>query len=110
MKKAKRILTLAVVFCFAMVSFVSAAIPVNTIIFGNKAYDVNLLNNAEYMSEILEAFLGNDNSFTVKLPNGKFIGPNLEEESAEDIPAITYVNEEGETIEFEAGDGDEIVA
>jgi len=109
MKKTRKILALALVFCFAMTSFASAAMPGNTIIFGDRAYDTRLLDNEEYTSQILAAFLSNENSFIVKLPNGGFFGPNLEEKSAEDIPAVVYTNEEGQETEYEANDGDEVV-
>ena len=39
------------------------AVPPNTIIFGAKAYDISLLNDASMVNEVLAAFVANNNSF-----------------------------------------------
>jgi hypothetical protein len=69
-----------------------AALPNNTIVFGTKAYDLSLLNDASLANEILAAFVANWNSFAYKMPAGNFIDPSAQAVDPATLPAISYMD------------------
>lgn len=88
-KKSFRILALAMTLVFAFANFAMAAIPNNTIIFGNKTYDLSLLNDPSMVNEILAAFTANNNTFVYKTPDGSLIDPDAQPVNASDLPEVT---------------------
>lgn len=101
MNKPGKILVLAVLLCFAFSSVAFAAVPNNIIIMGDKAYDINLLNNANYAAQINQAFVAAGNTFIYKTPAGAYVGPNLEQKSDSDVGAFTLTKADGTTEEYD---------
>lgn len=105
LKKAFRCAVWALVIVFVLSSTALAAIPNNTIIFKDKAYDLSLLNDAGMVNEILNAFVANNNSFIYKTPAGSLIDPNAAAVNANQLPAVTYKDANKVSTQYSAGDG-----
>lgn len=105
LKKAFRCAVWALVIVFVLSSTALAAIPNNTIIFKDKAYDLSLLNDAGMVNEILNAFVTNNNSFIYKTPAGSLIDPNAAAVNANQLPAVTYKDANKVSTQYSAGDG-----
>ena len=82
-----------------------AALPNNTIIFGNKAYDLSLLNDASLVNEILAAFISNNNQFVYKSVTGSLTDAMGNPISAAGIPAVTYKDAGKVVTNYAGGDG-----
>jgi hypothetical protein len=80
-------------------------IPNNTIIFGNRAYDLTLLDDASLMSEILAAFIANGNRFLYRSPAGDLTGSDGRQVNPSALPTITYTGASRTVLRFRAGDG-----
>lgn len=107
--RIKRSLKVVALVLAVLVSFPSAALaalPSNTIVFGTKAYDLSLLDDASVANEILAAFVANGNLFAYKMPAGNFIDPNDQAIDPATLPAVTYVDAAKVSTNYQAGDGD----
>ena len=107
--RIKRSLKVVALVLAVLVSFPSAALaalPSNTIVFGTKAYDLSLLDDASVANEILAAFVANGNLFAYKMPAGNFIDPNAQAIDPATLPAVTYVDAAKVSTNYQAGDGD----
>ena len=109
LKRSLKVVALALAVLLFFPSAALAALPNNTIIFGTKAYDLSLLNDASLADEILAAFVANDNSFAYKMPAGIFIDPNAQAVDPATLPAISYMDANKVVTGYRAGDGDVIV-
>jgi hypothetical protein len=79
-------------------------IPNNCIIFGGKAYDLSLLNDASLMNEILSAFIANGNRFAYKTPAGTLLDPSGNPVDAGTLPVVTYLSAGRAVTRYKAGD------
>lgn len=109
-------ITLSVVFSLCMlffsVSSVFAAIPGNSIIIGNKAYDINLLFNPSYVTEVNTA-LGNANGVMYYNLGGNafyniMTGTVVTSSQMSLLPEVTFVNSQGNQTTYAAGNGDPV--
>jgi L-ascorbate metabolism protein UlaG (beta-lactamase superfamily) len=105
-KKSLKVLALTLAVLLSFSSAAMAALPNNTIIFGGKAYDLSLVNDATKANEILAAFVAAGNSFVYKTPGGALINANGQAVQASTLPAVEYKNAAGAAINYAAGDGD----
>jgi uncharacterized protein YjdB len=105
-KRSLKVVALVLATLLFFPSAALAALPNNTIIFGTKAYDLSLLNDASLANEILAAFVANDNSFAYKMPAGNFIDPNAQAVDPTTLPAVAYVDAAKVSTNYQAGDGD----
>jgi len=103
-KKSSRVFALAMVFVFMFSTLAMAAMPNNTIIFGTKAYDVSLLNDATQANQILADFVANGNNFVYKDLAGNLKDANGATVAAATLPAVTYKAANGTTTPYGAGD------
>jgi len=87
-----------------------AALPVNAVIFGSKAYDISLLNDTSVVNEILAAFVANGNTFFFKNPVNVILDPNANTVSRGVLPVITYKDAQKRSTRYAAGDGDALPA
>lgn len=107
-KKSFRCAVGALLIVFMLSSTALAAIPNNTIIFKDKAYDLSLLNDASMVNEILGAFIANFNNFYYKNPAGNLIDSNASSVNANVLPAVTYNDANKNTTQYAAGDGPKV--
>ena len=98
-------IALVLVLVVTLTTQASAAIPENTIIMGDKAYDLSLLNDTSLVSEILAAFIAAGNSFVYKAPGGTCMSPSGQVVSPATLPAVTYRDANKVATEYAAGDG-----
>ncbi|MFA4884494.1 MAG: Ig-like domain-containing protein [Desulfotomaculaceae bacterium] len=108
-KKSLRAIALALVVVFVLSSTAFAAIPNNTIIFNDKAYDLSLLDDPSMVNEILGAFVANHNTFIYKTPTGTFLNNNGNVVNSGVLPAVTYKDVNKNTTPYNAQDGDPVV-
>ena len=109
LKRSLKVVALALAILLFFPSAALAALPNNTIVFGTKAYDLSLLDDASVANEILAAFVANWNSFAYKMPAGNFIDPNAQAVDPATLPAISYMDANKVVTDYRAGDGDVIV-
>lgn len=99
-----RPLAVAVMLVFLLGTVAMAGTPNNTIFFGDKAYDVNLLNDPALATEILNAFVANGNQFVYKDPAGSYIDADAKPVDAATLPAGTYKGADKAEVPYGAGD------
>lgn len=107
MRSISAILATLLILCFATTAL--AAVPENTIVIGDKAWDANLLFDPEFSQTILDAFMENGGNLNYVDFDNKiqdFLG---EEVDASEWPEVTYTDVEGNQVRYEEGNGDPIV-
>jgi hypothetical protein len=105
-KRSLKVVALVLAALLFFPSAALAALPNNTIVFGNKAYDLSLLNDTTRVNEILAAFVANGNTFAYVRPAGTIIDPNAQPvTNTASWPAIAYAPATGATVTYEAGNG-----
>jgi len=104
-KKSLKVLALALAVLLSFSSAAMAALPNNTIVFGNKAYDLSLLNDTTMVNEILAAFVANGNAFAYVGPTGTIVDANAQPVNASTWPAVTYKDAAKTEIPYDPGNG-----
>ena len=97
-------LALVPVLICALTTQALGAMPANTIIMGDKAFDVSLLNDASMVTEILNAFIAAGNQFIYKTVSGSFISVMGQPVDPSTLPAVTYKDANKVAIQYSAGD------
>ena len=69
-----------------------SSLPASTIIFGNKAYDLSLLNDNTMVTEILAAFVANSNHFVYKMLSGSLMSETGATVNAGSLVPLQYKN------------------
>lgn len=108
-KKPIRSILIALILVFALSTTAFAAIPNNTIIFNDKAYDVSLLDDPAMVGEILAAFIANGNNYIYKDLSGNFMKDDGSAVAADTLPAITYKDANKAVTKYAEKDGDPVV-
>lgn len=84
-----------------------AEMPGFTAVIGDKAFDLEYINNPKNIKEIQPLILENSDSIYVKMLNGKWINNLTGKEIAKDaLPQVNYKDKNGNTTVYEAKDGD----
>jgi hypothetical protein len=86
-----------------------AAMPIDTVIVGNKAYDFEYFqNNAEAILDVQAALDAGENVY-VKFDGGMLnVVINEFLENSEELPEVEYYDKDGNVTRYEAGDGDPV--
>lgn len=110
MRITKKLAVLLLSFMTMVNMSVFAQMPDGSVIIGNKAYDLNYVNNPEHNDEIIEEVCkGNYKDIYIKGHDTNWYSNSTGKIVAiEDIPGVTYKNGEGKLTDFEAKDGEEI--
>lgn len=112
----KKKITLSVVSSMLLalfsVSSASAAVPGNSIIIGSKAYDIELLFNPSYVTEV-NAALGNANGVMYYNLGGDtffniMTNSVVTDNELSQLPAVTFVDSQGKQTVYQAGNGDPV--
>ena len=85
-----RLLSVAMLMVMLFSTVAMAAIPSNTVIIGNNAYDLSLLNDPGMTTEILNSFINNNNNLIYKDPSGKLVNSNAQTVSSDSLPSVFY--------------------
>lgn len=112
MKNSKRIfsagLATTMIAGSALTAF--AAMPAQSIVVGNKAFDIDYAFAVQNEAEINAALLANDFDFYYKDFEGNWVDALGNTVQASTIPAVTYKNADGSVDTYAAADGDKQVA
>ena len=109
MKLNRKILGLAIALIMLFSSTIPAfaAMPIDTVIDENKAYDFEYFqNNAEAILDVQAALDAGENVY-VKFDGG-ILNVVINEflENSEELPEVEYYDKDGNVTRYEAGDGD----
>lgn len=84
-----------------------AEMPGFTAVIGDKAFDLEYINNPKNIKEIQPLILENSDSIYVKMLNGKWINNLTGKEVSKDaLPQVNYKDKNGNTTVYESKDGD----
>lgn len=111
MKLNRKILGLAIALIMLFSSTIPAfaAMPIDTVIVENKAYDFEYFqNNAEAILDVQAALDAGENVY-VKFDGG-ILNVVINEflENSEELPEVEYYDKDGNVTRYEAGDGDPV--
>lgn len=108
MKKVKKISLFALTILMSSSITAFAKIPGETVVIGEKAYDLKYANDEGNFKEMVESVKSNGNIY-IKLKNGKWFDNETQKMVTKDlVPSVSYKNAEGKTKVYESEDGEQI--